>query len=62
MTTTVHALLTRISTGIGQHPYVTAVLFFFGLGLILLWSPAQRSASPRPAVQRKTILIHDQEK
>ena len=51
MTTTVHVLLTRLSTGIGQHPYVTAVLFFFGLGLILLWSPAQRGTTPRPAAK-----------
>ncbi len=51
MTTTVHALLTRLSTGIGQHPYVTAVLFFFGLGLVLLWSPAQRGTTPRPAAK-----------
>jgi len=51
MTTTLHTLLTRISTWIGQHPYVTAALFFFGLGLMLLWSPAQRSTSPRPAVK-----------
>jgi len=51
MTTTVHALLTRISTGIGQHPYVTAALFFFGLGLVLWWSPAQRGTTPRPAAK-----------
>ena len=51
MTTSVHALLTRISTGIGQHPYVTAALFFFGLGLVLWWSPAQRGTTPRPAAK-----------
>jgi len=51
MTTTLHTLMTRLSTWIGQHPYATVALFFFGLGLVLFWAPAQRGMSPRPAVK-----------
>ena len=51
MTTTLHAWMTRISTWIGQHPFAATALFFFGIGLLLLWAPAQRVTPPRPAVK-----------
>lgn len=49
MTTQVHDLVTRLSTWIGHHPYRTVVLFFFVLGLLLLWAPARRGPTSRPA-------------
>ena len=51
MTTTLHAWMTRCSTWIGQHPFVATALFFFGIGLLLLWAPAQRVTPPRPVVK-----------
>jgi len=51
MTTTLHAWMTRFSTWIGQHPFAATALFFFGIGLLLLWAPAQRVTPPRPAVK-----------
>jgi type F conjugative transfer system protein TrbI len=51
MTTTLHAWMTRLSTGIGQHPFAAAALFFFGIGLLVLWAPAQQVTPPRPAVK-----------
>ena len=43
--------MTQLSTRIAQHPIAATVLFFFGIGLLLLWAPAQRVTSPRPAVK-----------
>lgn len=62
MTTTLHALMTRLSTGIGQHPYATVALFFFGIGLLLFWRPAPQSTAPRPAVNLSPLTPSDLER
>jgi hypothetical protein len=49
MATQMHDRFTRLSTWIGHHPYRAVVVFFFVLGLLLLWAPARRGNSSRPA-------------
>lgn len=59
MTTTLHAFMTRCSTWIGQHPYATVALCFFGIGLLLFWHPAPSRTTSRPAVHLSPLAPSD---
>jgi conjugal transfer pilus assembly protein TraB len=62
MTTTLHALMTRCSTWIGQHPYAAVALCFFAIGMLLFWHPAPSRTVPPPTVNLSPLTSRDLER